>query len=173
MSDNFMPWSGPEPEDGWEKDVWLMARRAALLYLHFARLAVEELGQERGEEFIREAITRYGLDCGREAAESVRKMGLEPVPENLAQAPDLPSRGWRTETVSGPDGTEEHRLVLCPLAVVFQQRGEESLGRLYCLVDEAKVEGFNCRYECYHAHNVLDGDAFCQLVTRRKDETEN
>ncbi len=168
MSRDAMPWSGPQPEDGWEKDVWLMARRTALLYLHFAQTAVEELGQKRGEELIREAVTRYGRDCGSEAAEAVRQMGLEPIPENMGEAPDLPSRGWHTETVVGADGTEQQRLLLCPLAIVFQERGEEELGRLYCLVDEAKMEGFNCRYECYHSHNVLDGDEFCQLVTREK-----
>ena len=46
-----------------------------------------------------------------------------------------------------------------------------SLDRIYCFVDQSKTEGYNgCDLECIHAHNVLDGDGFCEVVMREKNK---
>ncbi len=162
-------WSGPEPEDRWEQDVWLMARRTALLYLHFSRAIISRLGEEEGKALIKQAIMEYGRECGRDVRRGVEEMGLDPTPENFHEVPDLPSRGWRRETVKVTDGRDEVRTTLCPLAVVFGEHDAEKLGRIYCWVDQAKVQGYNDDLECVHEHNVLDGDDYCEIVIRRKE----
>lgn len=148
-------WSGPPAEDGWERDVWLMARRTALMYLHFARVIIDRVGEAEGKELVKEAIVNYGRQCGRMVREEALKRGMELNAETFARLSDLPSRGWRMD-----GGT----IVLCPLAVIFAEEDEEDLGRIYCWVDQAKVEGFNPDMSCAHAHNVLDGDSFCEIV---------
>jgi len=163
-----MQWSGPDPEDGWEQDVWLMARRLALMYYHFAQVIMERLGEEEGRRLIKEAVWRYGNACGKAVREGVERMGLEPTAENFRLIPDLPSRGWRRQTVKLPDGRRQVQTILCPFAVVWKELGAEDLGRIYCFVDQAKVEGYNPELECIHAHNVLDGDPFCEIVIRPK-----
>ncbi len=164
-------WGGPEPEDQWEQDVWLMARRTALLFLNFSRAIIDRLGEEEGRELIKQVVMEYGRECGREVRSGTDEMKLEPTPENFGAVADLPSRGWRRESVELPDGREQVQTKTCPLAVVFAEQGEEELGRIYCWVDQAKVEGYNPDLECVHEHNVLDGDSFCEIVIRRKNNS--
>jgi len=161
-------WGGPEPEDQWEQDIWLMARRTALLYLHFSRAIIDRLGPEEGKALIKDVVLEYGRECGRHVRREVDEMGAEPSPANFHTVADLPSRGWRREAHQLPNGQDQVQTRLCPLAVVFAEQGEEELGRIYCWVDQAKVEGYNDALECVHAHNVLDGDAFCEIIIREK-----
>ena len=163
-----LQWAGPEPQDQWEQDVWLMARRTALLFLQFSRAIIDRMGEEEGKEFVKQVVMDYGRECGRVVREGTEKLGLGPTPENFHAIPDLPSRGWRRETVTLPSGREQVQTKVCPLAIVFAEQGEEDLGRIYCWVDQAKVDGYNEELECVHAHNVLDGDPFCEIVIRRK-----
>jgi hypothetical protein len=48
------------------------------------------------------------------------------------------------------------------------ERGAESLGRLYCYVDQAKFAAFDPECECRHLKNVLDGDETCEVVARKR-----
>lgn len=159
---------GEEPVDDWEFDVWLMARRAALLYHFMASAIVRRLGEEEGMELVREAVWEYGRHCGRVVREALEERGLPATAENFSRIPDLPSRGWRRDAVTLPDGKEQDRITLCPLARTWAELGEDTaLARLYCFVDQAKIDGYSCgELECVHAHNVLDGDDFCEIVFR-------
>lgn len=158
----------PEPQDQWEHDVWLMGRRMALLYHYMAKAIIDEAGEARGKEIIKDAIWKYGRHCGDAVGKGVDAQGLPRTAENFRKVPDLPSRGWRSEVGSGPDGKPQHRTVLCPLAVTWKELGEDALGRIYCFVDQAKTEAYNPCLECVHVHNVLDGDGFCEIVMRPK-----
>jgi hypothetical protein len=159
---------GEKAADRHEHDVWLMARRAALLYHYLAAAIVDRLGQDEGKELIKQAVWAYGEHCGRAVREGVLAQGLPLTPDNYRAVPDLPSRGWRAQTVTLADGREEHRNVFCPLARTWREAGtDQALARLYCFVDQAKTSGYNGKeLECIHAHNVLDGDAYCEIVTR-------
>ncbi len=160
------------PEDKWEHDVWLMGRRMALLYYFMSKKIIERLGEEEGKALIKDAVWQYGSYCGQQVARAVQAMGLELTPENFGKAPDLPSRGWRSKNATLPDGKEQHQTTLCPLAVTWQELGFEDIGRIYCYVDQSKAEGYNPEIECVHLHNVLDGDAFCEIVMRDKRTNE-
>ncbi len=165
---------GEVAEDGWEHDVWLMARRTALLYHFMASAIVRRLGEEEGLKLVKEAVWKYGEHCGRAVRESLEKQGLPATEENFSRVPDLPSRGWRAEKVQLPDGEVQDRLTLCPLAETWMELDEDTtLARLYCFVDQSKLAGYSCgELECIHAHNVLDGDDFCEIVIRPSREGE-
>ncbi len=162
---------GETAADDWEFDVWLMARRMALLYHYMAEAIVKRLGEEEGRKLVKDAVWQYGRHCGKAVRDVVLKKGLEPTLENFRTVPDLPSRGWRSGTVTTSEGKEKRAGVLCPLARTWKELGEDtSLARLYCFVDQSKIEGYNgCAYECVHAHNVLDGDDYCEVIFRPKN----
>lgn len=153
-----------------DQDVVLTARRLALLYYHFSKALIEELGEEKGKELILKAIKNYGDECGWEVREGVEKLGLPLTPQNFAKIPDLPSLGWKKELIVYPDGRRNPKVNFCPLAQVWIEKGEEELGRLYCFVDQAKFSSYNPELECIHVKNVLDGDPYCELCIVKKDK---
>ncbi|HHY76160.1 MAG TPA: L-2-amino-thiazoline-4-carboxylic acid hydrolase [Firmicutes bacterium] len=153
----------PLCEDRWQQDVWLLARRMALLYYHMADAIVKRLGEEEGKKLIREAIWAYGQACGRRVREEVDRQGLPADLENYSTIPDLPSKGWLAEHRTMPDGEVRRVTTFCPLAAVWKELGAEELGRLYCLVDVAKFDGYRPGLRAVHTKNVLDGDPYCLI----------
>lgn len=165
--------SFPLSDDPWEQDVWLMSRRAALMYYYMAKAIVDRLGEAEGKDLIRKAIWEYGEACGRGVKEGILEQGLSLTPDNYGKVPDLPSRGWHGEDVVLPNGEKKRASTFCPLAEVWKQLeaghpGAEALGRLYCLVDQAKYHAFNPELEAKHTRNVLDGDPYCIIDVERK-----
>ncbi|MGI6628439.1 MAG: L-2-amino-thiazoline-4-carboxylic acid hydrolase [Bacillota bacterium] len=164
----------PEPTDDWEKDVWLMASRMAILYMEMAKAIVSRLGEDEGKELIKSAVWKYGNICGEKVRNGVIEKGLPVIPENYNEIPDLPLKGWRSETVEEPSGKKETRITFCPLAAVWKEYGETGLGRLYCWVDQAKFNGYSPGLTCTHTCNVLDGDPYCVIdVHRVKDQANS
>jgi hypothetical protein len=72
------------------------------------------------------------------------------------------------ETENGP----RRRVTYCPLAATWQALGFESLGRLYCGVDQAKYRAYNAQAELVHTCNVLDGDPYCEFDIRLHPDGE-
>ncbi len=161
---------GETAEDEHEFNVWLMARRMALLYHYLAGAIVERLGEDEGMKLVKDAVWQYGEHCGRTVRDRVLSRGEPLTADNFRTVPDLPSRGWRSESVQGEGGDAENHAVLCPLARTWMEIGTPmKLARLYCFVDQSKIQGYNGEdLECVHAHNVLDGDGYCEIVIRPK-----
>lgn len=165
----------PLSDDTGEQDVWLMARRAALMYYHMAKAIVDRLGETEGRELIRKAIWDYGVDCGQRVREGAKTLGLSTTEaKNYGAVPDLPSKGWHSEEVTNPSGEKRRGVTFCPLAATWKELetdhpGAESLGRIYCVVDEAKYHAFNCGLRCWHSNNVLDGDSCCIIEVENKE----
>jgi hypothetical protein len=59
---------------------------------------------------------------------------------------------------------------VCPMAKYWIEREAADLGRLYCHVDQAKFAAFDPECECRHPQNVLDGDARCEIVAKKRAE---
>ncbi len=143
--------------------------RVAMLHYHFASTLVEELGEEKGRELVSRAIAAYGREIGERQRKRLVEAGYEPSCENYRLLPDLPPMPWTAEGMpSVRRGRRE--LKVCPLAKYWMERGAESLGRLYCHVDQAKFAAFDPDCECRHPANVLDGDDHCEIVARKKSE---
>ena len=148
-------------------EIRLALRRAALIYHHFARTLVEELGEERGRELIKKSIESYGSQVGCEARRKALSRKLDLKPENFES--DLPKYVWQTEEVV-VDGERRSRVHFCPLAAEWLSQGDAKTARLYCFVDQAKMTAFNPDYEYVHLKNLLDGDPYCELVIRSVDQ---
>lgn len=161
---------GETAKDEHEFDVWLMARRMALLYHYLAGAIVERLGEEEGMQLVKDAVWQYGEHCGRAVRDGVLAQGMPLSAANFRTIPDLPSRGWRSGAVEVASVSKDNCAVLCPLARTWMETGTPAkLARLYCFVDQSKIQGYNgAELECVHEHNVLDGDGFCEIVIRPK-----
>lgn len=77
----------------------------------------------------------------------------------------------RIETVE-VEGEPRVRAYGCVLAKVWQEYGEEKLGRLYCYMDVAKYMGYNPNYKLIHTKTVPEGDEYCELVVGPTTEKE-
>lgn len=163
---------GEQPKDDHERDVWLVARRMALLYHYMAEEIIGEAGPEKGTEIVRRAIWKYGVHIGEAIASQVKERGLPLTVDAFRAVPDLPSRFHRTTGVVKQNGRKQKLISLCPLAVTWKELGAEKLGRHYCLVDQAKAHGYNPQLSCAHAQNVLDGDPYCEIVIEPRRGTK-
>jgi hypothetical protein len=157
-----------------EAEVSLAVERVALLHLAYAEMLVDEFGEGRGRELTVKAIRRYGEKIAAKARQGAQAQGLPLEPEHYgAGGPNWPSIG-ATDDVEQGEVDGEHRTYIrgCGLAKTFREQGSESLGRLYCLVDAAKMMAYNPTYKVIHLQAEPDGDARCELVLRETTAQE-
>lgn len=143
------------------------SRRIALIHLSYAKTIMEELGPKKGMKIISEAIKDYGKKIGEKTREEVLAKGLEANPENFKKGetyalPDFPGMHQKRERIE-KDGKTRFRAHGCVLGKVWQELGQEKLGRLYCYMDTAKYMGFNPNYKYIHKKALPDGDAYCEF----------
>ncbi len=151
--------------------ILVSVERLAMLYYHFASTLVGELGAEKGQALIRQAIAAYGTEVGERQRRRVTAAGYTASCENFKALPDLPTMAWSAEGMPRVllHGKETP---VCPLAKYWIERGAAALGRLYCHVDQAKYATFDPECECRHLENVLDGHERCRVVVKKKREWE-
>jgi hypothetical protein len=147
------------------KAVRAMAQRVALLHMCYARTLVDELGDEAGEEIIKQAIWAYGTLVGERTRSKVEALGLQATTENFRQGSDLSPLGFDSRQVV-IDGESRSQSYGCAMAEIWQEYGEEALGDLYCLVDAAKMQAYNSDWTFVHTKKVLRGDECCELAVR-------
>jgi len=163
------------PLDEAKRAIESVSRRVALLHLSYAKTIIEELGEERGLELIAKAIKDYGVRIGEKTREEVLRLGLEPTPENFnaGESYRVPAFGMhdKIEIVKVND-EERVRIHGCILAKVWQEYGEERIGRLYCYMDVAKYMGYNPNYKQIHTKTIPDGHPYCELTIKPTTEEE-
>ncbi len=120
-------------------EVEVAMTRLALLHLSFSKTLIEELGEKKGKELIVRSIMEYGKRVGDRI-----KRGL----------PDLPKYGVYGECREG-------RVYDCVLAKIFQEYGEEDIGRLYCYIDPAKTMAVDPYQKLVHQECAPCGDDRC------------
>jgi hypothetical protein len=152
------------------------SRRIALLHLSYAKAIIEELGEVKGTKLISKAIKDFGTKIGEKTREEVLKKGLEPIPENFSKGvsytiPNFPGLHEGREKVE-VGGVKRSRAFGCMLAKVWEEYGEEKLGRLYCFMDVAKYMGYNPNYKYAHAKAIPDGDECCEFEVKATTEQE-
>jgi hypothetical protein len=165
----------PVPRGEAVRAVEVTARRVALLHLAYAKTLIAEFGESRGTQLVAKAIRDYGVMMGEKAREEVAEQGLEVKPENLShgQSYAMPPFGMndRVETVN-VENDVRMRVQGCLLGKVWQEYGEENLGRLYCYVDLSKCMGYNPNFKQIHTKTILDGDRYCEIAVRPTTERE-
>ena len=58
------------------------------------------------------------------------------------------------------------------LAKTWREQGGDALGRLYCLIDAAKMMAYNPAFKTIHLKAEPDGDECCEMVLRETTEQE-
>lgn len=149
-------------------EVALAVERVALLHLAYAEMLVDEFGEARGRELAVKAIRRYGAKIAAKARRGAQAQGLPLEPEHYgAGGPNWPSLGAADDVEQREvDGETRTYIRGCGLAKTWREQGNESLGRLYCLVDAAKMMAYNPAYKVIHLRAEPDGDERCELVLR-------
>jgi hypothetical protein len=157
-----------------QAEVALAVERVALLHLAYAEMLVDEFGETRGRELTVKAIRRYGEKIAAKARQGAQAQGLPLEPEHYgAGGPNWPSIGAAEDVVqSEVDGETRTTIHGCGLAKTWREQGNESLGRLYCLVDAAKMMAYNPAYKVIHLQAEPDGDERCELVLRETTTQE-
>lgn len=157
-----------------EAEVSLAVGRVALLHLAYAEMLVDEFGDTRGRELVVKAIRRYGEKIAAKARRGAQAQGLPLEPEHYgAGGPNWPSIGAAEDVEqSEVDGEPRTYIRVCGLAKAWREQGNESLGRLYCLVDAAKMMAYNPAYKVIHLQAEPDGDERCELVLRETTAQE-
>ncbi len=143
------------------------SRRIALLHLSYAKTIMAELGADKGKRLIARAIKDYGSKIGRKTREEVEHKGLPAMPENFSKAdtytlPKIPGMHEKRERFE-KNGKTRFRAYGCVLGTVWQEYGEEELGRLYCYMDTAKYMAYNPDYKYVHIKALPDGDECCEF----------
>ncbi|OGD58863.1 hypothetical protein A3K78_01560 [Candidatus Bathyarchaeota archaeon RBG_13_52_12] len=133
------------------EQVRTMARLFGLMFYHFSNLAVEEMGEKKGKEFVAKVVKRFGLERAKRVKAEVKKLGLKPTLENYGKVLDLPRIGWGGST----------RETFCPFAEVWMEKGAEDLCKLYCDVDIWKFVGYSSKIKVKRLKSVLEGDSDC------------
>ena len=145
------------------EQVGSVLKRLAMLHFYYAKTLLDELGDEEGRRVINAALTAYGHQVGLMARAKTLENGLEPIPENYLG--DIPEWPWLSEGVI-IDGEVRERVHHCPLASEWINLGDPAVGRLYCAVDQARMEAFNPECQYVHFRTIPDGDSFCECAVR-------
>jgi hypothetical protein len=126
-----------------------LARRIGRLYLSFARVLLDRLGEEEATKAILEAIRDYSFQCAE-----ARRAGIM----------DLPQRGIHEKNEMVEDkGEKRLRSRGCGIAQEFRRQGEEKLGALYCYIDPCSFMLTMPNVKLYHKKMEPLGDDCCEF----------
>ncbi len=151
-------------------NVHIMADRLASFYYFTVTNLIKEFGEDKADELITKIVWDYGIDCGKKTRKDVENAGYEPTMENYKLGKDLPTVGWEKGEFDTNDVNSQATLCsFCPFADTWKKLDFEKWGRKYCLIDQAKYEGYsNGALQCVHDKNVLDGDDSCIVRVIKK-----
>ena len=158
------------PLDEARQAVHDIGRRIGLLHMSYARVLVDELGEEMGVALIKKAIRAYGTRVGERIRERVLALGLEPTVENFDKGSDLSPIGFDHREVV-VDGESRSQSPWCTIAELWREYDEEELGGLYCLVDPAKMQAYDPNWTMVHTKRIPAGDECCEMAVRQVRRT--
>ncbi len=149
------------------KQVELVCRRLGLLHLAYARVLVDEFGQEEGERLASESIKRYSQWIGEAKRKRAEDAGMALSTESFEALSDLPAFGMHDGySELEVDGETRSKAYGCVMGKVWSEMGEERLGRIYCYVDPASSMAFNPGFKMVHTKAMPDGDPDCEFAYR-------
>lgn len=160
--------SQPSPKeimDGFE------ASRAKT-FVYMAQALIDELGEERGKQVIRDTVLKMSRSSGEAARKSFMSRGEENTWENhrAANGP-VYEVAWIGGTMINEPNLKIIEYSYCPLGAGFGVLGEiaEELGDIYCgITDDAFWSGFNPEWRVTR-EKTFSRDGVCRIVWRRKD----
>lgn len=133
-------------------------RQYAMLYFHFSKVLVEELGIEKAKPLIQKAIFELGIDRTEQLKEKAAKEGMECTMDTFGKITDLPMVGWVKEL-----GTNH-----CPYAETWLKYFDDypwfkDIAPFYCdVIDTTNAENFTGNKSHKITENVLTGGSYCE-----------
>jgi hypothetical protein len=147
-----------------------MGRIFALLFGHMAKATLDRFGEE-GRQAVIDGIMSFGRQRGRGIRDKVLAQGLSLTIENFYANHDLAhvNAGFEMTLSIGKEWNAEALVTRCPFAEVWQEMSQPELGSIYCLVDEAMLEGYNPDLALIRPTTILRGHSSCQFIWRTKE----
>ncbi len=148
------------------EQVRLASRHFGDLYFYFAKVLVEEFGNEKTGEILKKVLFEKAIERTESMKERAKKEDLDLVSDNIFKLTDVPFLGWV------PELKESH----CPYGVSWISRFEKNpwfkeFASLYCDVTDTTIsEGFTGDTSHKITKNVLWGDKSCERIYFSKDE---
>jgi len=152
-----------------ENNIRKLARLYAKLYIHLAREMVSQFGEE-GKKTVCQGIRNFALERGNEVMEKALSKGQSLTMKNFYGNFDssLVDAGFQME-LDLRDWDADGLVTHCPFAEIWQEMGEEELGRIYCNVDEDMLEGYNPELKLDRPEIILEGSKQCVFHWTKKE----
>lgn len=154
------------------EEVRKACRQFAMLYFHFSKTLVEELGEDKATKLIQKAVFELSLERSEQMREKAVGLGLEPKFENFGAVSDLPFIGWKgwEPSMGG---------VRCPYAETWLKYYEKYpwfklLAPLYCdVIDTTNIENYSRTHSHRITKNLVKGDPSCERVYYPDENVES
>jgi len=142
----------------------------AKTFIYMAQALIDELGEEKGKQVIKETVWKMSRSSGEAAKKSYESRGIENTWENhRAENGPVYEVAW----IGGPIINEPDMKVIeysyCPIGATFGRMGEdaEKLGDIYCgVTDDAFWSGFNPEWRVVREKS-FSKDGVCRITWRR------
>jgi len=142
--------------------VKVVATRLALMHLAYARTLVEELGKDKAKNAVVKAMMEYGRMVGERNKAGEQDLPFYGLHEKYSYREEefLDIREMPSEQTEEMDW-DAFKVYGCVLSEIFQEYGENELGRLYCFVDAAKTMAAGSSEKLIHTACEVCGDDHC------------
>jgi hypothetical protein len=133
-------------------------RQFAMMYFHFSKVLVDELGIEKAKPLIQKAIFELAIERSDELRKKAKVAGLPFSIETFMNITDLPMTG----------GDKERGKNHCPYGEAWLKYYDEypwfkELAPLYCdVIDTTNAENFTGKLSHKLTENVLTGGSSCE-----------
>lgn len=139
---------------------------SAKLFAFVANEILQECGDEKGSQIVRNAVRKYGKMRAEAIKKKILQDGKEITFETVEHYSDYPENdAWDCDSeISGNTFREYTRV--CPFSTAFREVGLEKAGSLYCQeIDLALNEEFFGNIQLERPKLFSDGpDAPCEMV---------
>ena len=147
-----------------------LAKQLAMVHYHFAKSAIEEMGEIKGTEFVKKVLKNIAIERGQAMREDAARLNLPFTQENMWKVNDLPKYTFPHQGHAGE--------ICCPYAEIWKAKGAlgQKIGLLWCnIVDPWKVKVFvGPKYKLWkYSKNLNLKDDFCgEPIPLSKEESE-
>ncbi|AGK98490.1 L-2-amino-thiazoline-4-carboxylic acid hydrolase [Clostridium pasteurianum] len=143
-----------------DEPVGRMAKLMAELYYFMAKEMIDKLGEEKGKDAVKDAVTKFGKARVKLMKEEAKEKGLKINAETYAIVRDMPGISWEK------DPNNPNDIIYSPMHDMWEQLGGEDIGALYCSIDNILYENFNAELERPLCKTI--GDSCCRFIVRNK-----
>lgn len=142
----------------------------AKTFFHMAKALMDELGEEKGRQVIRDTVWKMSKTSGETARRRYEEKGVENTWENhRAENGPVYSVAWIGGTIVNEPKKKVIEYSYCPFGSAFSRMGKdaEKIGDIYCgVTDDAFWSGFNPEWRV-NREKTFSKDGICRLVWTR------